>query len=320
MKIRGWLATLGGAFLMVAPLFGAGVAQAQTLNITGCATFTYNSGSGTGSISITCSPAVTTPGAPSCQSLIVSPANDSTAPASITLTANCTAGTNLITSYSFTGGGLIGTQASNSVTISPVPTASTSFSVTASDGSLTSNSVGGRYDVGSTSPAPGTVDLSACTAAGFTGVPMDVEYPSSTTGSLRTVTSGFSGSNAIVVRFTVPMVTTDTSSFSLAQNGTSMQINRLATLATQPCQFATKAAPVGSIIASSLGVSPTINMGVSVPTSTSPYTGLVTPALLTAGQTYYLTIVNRNGYFGASNFSNSCTSLGRCDMNINFLN
>lgn len=326
MKVHRWLAALGSALILVLSPLGVRALHAQTLTITGCATFTYNGGSGTGTISITCNPTSTPPaaGAPTCQSLTVSPPNDSTPSATLTLTASCTAGSNPIASYTLTGPGITPpglTQtvaslgpAANTFTVTPPPTATTTYSVTATDGTLASNAATGIYTVGSTSTGP--VDMSACTAAGFTGVLVDLPY--SVVQNQRVSSTGFGSANALVVRFTVPSVTSDTAAINIVQGGTSQQINHLATLSALPCQFATQAAPTGSVLAAAVGTSPIFYLGVNVPVST--IFGTTTPTLLQPGTTYFLTIVNRNGYYGSPLFTNSCASAGRCDVNINFSN
>lgn len=166
-------------------------------------------------------------------------------------------------------------------------------------------------------PQPGAVDMSACTAAGFTGMLIDLPY--STVANYRVTSAGFSGGNALVVRFTVPLVARDTAWINIVQNGTSQSIYHLATLSNLPCQFATQASPTGDVLAATYGTSPSFSLGVNVPVFTQ-FGGAATPTLLQPGNTYYLTIVNRNGYYGTPSFLNSCAYAGRCDVNINFSN
>jgi hypothetical protein len=292
---------LCGAALLATSMFGSGGVNAQTVTITGCASLT--SVTNAGNITINCS-ATKSQGAPSCTSLTVT-----TNQSAITLTANCFQGTNPITSYTFTGPGVNTTQAGSSLTIA-APTTSATYSVTASDGSSSSNSVSGSYTVGGVPPATVPVDLSACTAQGFTGKLLDLSYaPGNTRLSSDTIGS-FGNANALVLRFTTPAVTGDTSSIQFSQIAGTPQVFRVATLATQPCQIATSASSSGSILASAVSQSPVFRLQIG---------GLsrLGVTALTPGTTYYITVVNRNSY---SDTVGSCTKTSSCGVYTDLLN
>jgi hypothetical protein len=298
------LTLLFGAALAVSP-FGATSVNAQTVTISGCASFT-TSAQTSSNITITCNQATTQPGAPSCSGLAVNPPSDANSPTSVALTANCTPGSNPITSYTFkAGGSTLATQGSNALTLTPAPTATTTYSVTASDGSLSSNTVSGSFTKGG---VIGAVDLSACTAQGLNGRLMDLTY--STSGNIRLSSDSFGNfgnSDAIVLRFTTTSVVGDTAGVQFSQIAGTPQVFRVATLSTQPCQVATTSGASGSILASSYSKSPVFYLAVG-----ASYLGKVK---LDPSTTYYVTVVNRNGYGG----TNSCTS-SSCGVFMDFTN
>ena len=123
-----------------------------------------------------------------------------------------------------------------------------------------SNSVSGSYTVGGVPPGTGSVDLSACTAQGFTGKLMDLSYAPGNTRLSSDTLGSFGNANALVLRFTTPAVAGDTSSIQFSQIAGTPQVFRLATLATQPCQVATSAGSSGSIIASAVSQSPELQI------------------------------------------------------------
>ena len=310
------LATLlgGTSFLAVSLLASTDIAAA-TLTVAGCSSFSTTS-DGSGNLMITCNAGSPTPGGPTCSSLGVSPPNNSTNPASITLTANCSAGSSAITTYTFTGPNVNATQSNASLQIIPAPASSATYSVKASDGTLTSNAVSGVYTVGG-KVDPGDVDLSACTAQGLSGQLIDIAYPQGS--NVRNTTTSFSASTALVYRFTTPNATTGTPSIAVAQGGVPLvAANRVVAIATQPCQFPTSSAASGSIMRGTRGTNPTLYL--SLAPVTAP-TGLfsVPPVQLLPNTTYFVTVVNRNGYFGSSAWTNSCMS-GVCNINFNFQN
>ena len=292
---------LCGAALLATSMFGSTGVNAQTVTITGCASLT--SVTNAGNITINCS-ATKSQGAPSCTSLTVT-----TNQSAITLTANCFQGTNPITSYTFTGPGVSTTQSGSSLTIA-APTASATYSVTASDGSSSSNSVSGSYTVGGVPPGTGSVDLSACTAQGFAGKLLDLSYAPGNTRLSSDTLGSFGNANALVLRFTTPGVAGDTSSIQFSQIAGTPQVFRVATLATQPCQIATSASSSGSILASAVSQSPVFRLQIG---------GLsrLGVTALTPGTTYYITVVNRNSY---SDTVGSCTKTSSCGVYTDLLN
>ncbi|MEO8345756.1 MAG: hypothetical protein ABI607_08685 [Betaproteobacteria bacterium] len=251
-----------------------------------------------------------------CQSVTVSPPNNSGSPSSILLTANCTAGKYPIAVYLFYGptGQPIGAfQASATLTI-PAPTATSSYTVIASDGLANSNtSAPGTYTVG-TGGSNG-FDLSACTAAGYSGHGIDIAYPvTGNTPRVLTPTFGnFGGNDMMVVRFVAPAFEpTPGSTIAASEYSVYPSVQRLATLSTQPCVVATSSAVGGTILASTAGSS-VANLYMAL-----VGTGLGYQAKLTPGATYYINYVNRTGYGGAD----SCTLSGssNCAMYIDFKN
>lgn len=304
---------LCGAALLATSMFGSTGVNAQTVTITGCASLSSSGGSNVGNIVITCNAAVKSQGAPSCTSLQVAPPTNANNPTLITLTAVCAPGTttNSIASYTFTGTGVNTTQSGASLVVT-APTGSVTYSVTASDGSGgVSNSVSGSYTVGGAVPGTGSVDVSACTALGFTGIPMDLQYVAGANIRLSSDKFGsFGNRNALVLRFTTPAVAGDTSSIQFSQLAGTDQVFRVATLAKQPCQVATSPSSSGAILASAVSQSPVFRLqigGVS-------RVGLTA---LTPGTTYYITVVNRNSY---SDTLGSCTKSSSCGVFTDLLN
>jgi hypothetical protein len=301
------------------------VVTAQTITVNGCASFTTSGGTNANLV-ITCNPSVSQPGAPTCSSLAVSPSSDQPSPpTTVTLTANCSAvSPNSIASYTFKANGVsIGTQASNQMTITPPPIGTTSYTVQATDSaSQSSNLAYGTYTVG-TGGGGGSIDLSACTAAGWNGRPIDIPYPASIasnrvwtgTGPSKNVSMGtlFGSNDMIVVRFVA--------SASESSPGSSIQLNaayqfnspaRLATLATAPCVVATSSVPGGAVLASSIGgQAPVFYMSLSSGFGTLK---------LNPGQTYYVNYVNRAKYGALPTSSPSTCGASDCQAYIDFLN
>jgi hypothetical protein len=288
-----------GAVLLATSIFGSAGANAQqTVTITGCTSLT--SVTSAGNITINCSATPKSQGGPSCTSLSVTPADDTNKPANITLTANCTAGTSPINSYTFTGPGMNRSQTGTSLVVT-APTVTTTYSVTASDGTSPSNTVSGSYTVGGANPGTG-VDLSACTAQGYTATLMDLAY--STSGNVRLASNTLGNSNALVLRFTTPAAAGDTSSIQFSALGMAPKAYRVATVSTQPCS--------GSILASKTSQTPVFSFSIGF---TPPRVGLTPPPItLATGTTYYITVVNRN-----ADGSNSCTT-SSCPVNMDFTN
>ena len=311
------LAMAGGTILVAACLFASGSphAQSATLTITGCASFTTSGGTGS-TLVITCNqtPPPPSSGAPTCSSLQVSPSATT-----LTLIASCTPGSNPITAYTFSGPGLSGTpQASNQLTISPLPGSTTTYSVTATDGSQTSNSVQGTYSVGG-GTKDGPVDLSACTAQGFTAQLIDIQYPVSQ--NIRYTSSTFSNSAALVFRFTTPSAAVGTPGISIVTGGYPLiDATHVVALSTQPCQFPSSSLASGAILAAPLpSISPNIGMSLAtiVPPNPRPF-GYVPPAQLYPNTTYFVTVVNRAGYMGSSGWTSPSCRGSTCNINFNF--
>src|SRR5260221_6103717 len=207
---------LGCAALLLASAFTAGVASAQTqvtLTMPGCATLTAPSTQGS-TITVTCNTGVAPPGSPTC-----SGANLALVGTTLTFAATCTKGTNAITSITLSSGQTFCSAATtpcaatSTIAVSipgiAVPAVSTTYTVTASDGSLT-GTASAFYSV--SGGGGGAVDLSACTALGYTNSAYyDSAYPTGLPINISNVfhqgvPSGmpFGNTAALVVRFTTP--------------------------------------------------------------------------------------------------------------------
>jgi hypothetical protein len=114
------------------------------------------------------------------------------------------------------------------------------------------------------------------------------------------------GDGVLVIRFVTPAASTRQPSLQVSQIGGTPQVFRLATLATQPGVVAMKPGASGPILASAVSQSPVFRLVVG--------TGRVGLIGLAPSTTYYLNVVNRDGYSGPSN----CT--GKCGVNIDFTN
>jgi len=310
---------LGGAALLAAFAFGfANVATAQTITVNGCSSFTTSGGTSS-NLTITCNTGVVGgPTAPTC-----SGANIALAGSSLTFTANCTKGTNPITSVTLNGvslcSGAACTNPSSPVSVPglAIPLSTTNYIVTASDGQLQGSS-SATYVVGT--GGGGAIDLSGCTAAGYTGRVLDIKYPTTTTSSIANGASkaspggSFGNNDALVVRFTTPDAGVNPSAtFQPAGNSGSQFTPRVYTLSTQPCQFATSNVPAGSILYAISSQSPAIAVRVGQTCTTGGWTSCTNTAWLQPNTTYYITMVNRTSFGGAP----SC-SVGNCDMRVDF--
>jgi hypothetical protein len=311
---------LGGAALLAAFAFGfANVATAQTITVNGCSSFTTTGGTSS-NLTITCNTGVVGgPTAPSC-----SGANIALAGSTLTFTATCTQGTNPITSVTLNGvslcSGAACTNPSSPVSVPglAVPLSTTNYIVTASDGQLQGSS-SATFVVGS--GGGGAIDLSGCTAAGYTGRGLDITFPTVTNTSIGNGANAaapkgsFGNNDALVVRFTTPAAgVNDQTVFQPAGNAPSQNTGRVYTLSTQPCQFATSSTPTGSILYATSSQSPAITVNVKACPYTGAYAGYCNmAAYLQPNTTYYVTMVNRTGFGGAG----SCL-YGSCDMRIDF--
>jgi len=300
---------LGLAGLLITFSFTSADAGAQTVTITGCASLSSTGGNGASNITIVCNPTIGSPGAPVCQRLDVTPPSSTNNPISITLSASCSVGSSAITSYTFTGPGVNTVQGGPSLSVT-APLATATYTVTATDmAGLRSNSATGTFTVGSLGGKDATVDLSACTAHGFNGKVMELAY--STGGNLRISSDklgSFGNSDAVVLRFTTPPIGGDSSGIQFSQVAMTPQVFRVATLATQPCQIATSTGRSGAILASSYSKSPVFYLTVGGASSLGKVG-------LQANTTYFITVVNRNGYGG----SPSCTT-SSCGVLMDFTN
>ncbi len=209
---------LGGAALLAAFAFGfANVATAQTITVSGCSSFTTSAQNNAATINITCNTGAGGGAtAPTCSN-----ANIATVGATLTFSASCTQGTNPITSVNLNGVSLCsGAAACTSpfpinIPGLTIPVNTTHYTVTASDGSLQGSSTA-TYVVGGSGGGGGSVDLSACSALGYTDARwVDVDYPNggnininyifSTAKNAAGATNGiFTNKSALVLRFTTP--------------------------------------------------------------------------------------------------------------------
>jgi hypothetical protein len=162
---------------------------------------------------------------------------------------------------------------------------------------------------------PGTgggssIDVSACTALGYTGHGVDIAYPT-TANSTRVFTDktvgNFGANDMIVVRFVAASAEANGSNLVASEWASYPAAFRLATLSTAPCVVATSPTASGTVIASKISQAPGLNM------SLTPLFGVIK---LTPGATYYVNYVNRDAY---NSTSSSCNA-GNCGMYIDFNN
>jgi hypothetical protein len=183
----------------------------------------------------------------------------------------------------------------------------TTYAVTVTNPGATPTSVTQAVTVAGTGGGGGTnIDMSACTAKGFSGRGIDMAY--NLTGNQRVFTStlgNFGNNDAIVIRFTTPAAdTTGGASFTMTYAGGSPQVYRLGTLDTVPCSFGTAASLAVPAVAKSQGLTFNVNVG-----------GGLGKVALQPNRTYYITIVNRNDYWGLPTSTPSCTA-STCDAFI----
>ena len=327
---------LGGAALLAAFAFGfANVATAQTITVSGCSSFTTSAQNNAATINITCNTGVGGgPTAPTC-----SGANIATVGSTLTFTATCTQGTNPITSVNLNGVSLCSGAACTSpfpinIPGLTVPAVTTNYTVTASDGSLQGSSTA-TYIASGGGGGGGAVDLSACSALGFTDARwVDVNYPNGQNlnidyifGTAKNAAGAMNGifgnKSALVVRFTTPALGVNDAVFPNFAAEVGSNGNRQATIGTAPCLVPTtnsKTAPVvRTMISQTPGFAVEVVPGGLCPgtalacATQSPYVGTT---YLAPNTTYYITLVNKGSFSGAAN---TCTS-GNCDMRWNFNN
>jgi hypothetical protein len=300
------------------PLAGPGVAEAQTITITGCTSLSSSGGTNSSSIQITCNTSASQPGAPVCSNANITAVGSPAT--SLTFTATCTQGTSAITS-------ILGTSTNNdnatlpgpfnspylvNIPGIPVPPVTATYTITASDGTL-SASASATYQVGTVT---GSLDMKSCAAQGLTGHLYDLAY--STTGNVNATTAnvlpagGFGKNDVIVVRFTTPATVGDTSNLQLNPTAGYSQTNKIATLSAGAfsCLIAPSTALTGGVIATTKGLFPNLKFQIAG----SPSFG--GPIILQPNTTYYVTYVNRDTY--GSSVSN-CPG-NDCKQDIHFQN
>ena len=156
----------------------------------------------------------------------------------------------------------------------------------------------------------GGIDMTACTAAGFTGRGYDIGYFTSGNFRLYTNTLGsFGNYDAIVVSFTTPAAdATGGASFSMIYAGGAPQVKRLMTLGSSPCMFGTG---YSFIVPAATGKTqgPILNVNIA------PLGGTGGVVQLLPNTKYYITFVNRNDFFGTAGYTPSCTA-STCDAYI----
>jgi hypothetical protein len=232
------------------------------------------------------------------------------------MVASCTGNTNTNTAWSWTKNGAAfasGTAATDTLPANTLTTAvSTTYQATATNAGATPTVTTQVVNVAGVGGGS-TIDLSACTAAGYVGHGVDIPYPL-TGNSARVYTAAsvgnFGGSDMIVVRFVAPTSEiTVGSRMSAGEYSIYPAANRLATLSTAPCVVATAPGASGNILASSKSQAPVFDLALIG-------TGGFSQIKLTPGTTYYVNYVNRDYY---NNPSSSCTK-SNCAMFIDFQN
>ena len=308
------------AFAAAFALAGASSASAGSITLSdpNCASFTL---SGTAGIqTLTC---VTGGGGPNpptgcVASIVTNPTTLTNAGGTATVSvAGCSA-TGVLT-YSWSRNGLSGWSTSATPPADQLAAGGTSGSTTSYQVQVCNDGLSCVYVPGNplTAFVPGTgggggagIDLTGCTAAGYTGRGLDVAFPATATTSKASGT--FGNNDALVVRFTTPAAgVNDQTVFQPAGNPPSQNTSRVYTLSTQPCQFTTDGSLTGSILYTVSSQSPAITINIGA----CPYTGswCSSAAYLQPNTTYYVTMVNRTTFGGAP----SC-SFASCDMRMDF--
>ena len=248
------------------------------------------------------------------------------------MVGSCTGNVNGSTTYAWTKSGTAFGSGTTAVDTVPANTGSSAVNWTyvfqaTNAGAATANTTQVVSVAGTGGGGGGSIDLSGCASQGYIGHGLDMAFPvtgnsSVLNGALNSSPSGaFGNSDALVVRFTTPAAgVNNLSVFQPAGNAPYQNTTRVYTVATSPCVFATiniSFPPTSPYVYSTVSQSPAINMNIG----TCPY-ALTIPAICTTqgawlqpNTTYYVNMVNRNGYGG----SNSCAS-SNCDMRIDFNN
>ncbi len=278
---------------------------------------------GSGAATVTVNWTTTPPASPSGCSITPNPSSLPSAGGSVTLTAVCTGNTNANTTWQFTKGGAnfgnVSTGASGTSSSDSLPANTGTAATTTTYGMVVTNAgapattVTSTVTVAGTGGGGGSFDLSACTAAGYTGRGVDIPYPL-TANSPRVFTpnlGNFGANEMIVVRFVAPAVeTTPGASIVASEYSSYAPAFRLATLSTRPCEVAPSTATTATILGSTISQAPNFSMAL---TGTG---GFSYPIKLIPGATYYVNYVNRQAY-GSS--VDSCGT-GNCAMYIDFKN
>ena len=132
---------------------------------------------------------------------------------------------------------------------------------------------------------------------------IDIAWPQG--NNVRVQVPDFSD-QVLVIRFTTPGASVREPSLQVSQLARAPQVFRVATLATQPGIMASGPGTSTAILASMVSQSPVFRLTVG--------TGRMGVIGLKPDTTYYLNVVNRDSYGGASN------CVGNCGVNIDFTN
>jgi hypothetical protein len=161
------------------------------------------------------------------------------------------------------------------------------------------------------SPAPSN-GLLDCSVNGFYPFTQDMAWP--TTQNVLVPNVSFPPNYAIVVKFTTPA--SGRARFQPTAYAPNQGVSRLYTLSTVPCAFAKVNYADGNTVSGTVGGDPGINIIVG----TCPYAANLCPvfgAYVKPNTVYYVTMVNRRGFFGTPGFVNSC-SVADCMMRLEF--
>jgi hypothetical protein len=272
---------------------------------------------GGGSATITLNWSTALPGSPTGCSVAFTTgmANLTNVGGPITMVASC-ANTNGSTLWAWTKNGLAAGSGTTLSDTLPANTGTvnltTTYVVTATNAGSTPATVTQPVVVQVAGGSSG-IDMSLCTAAGFTGRGVTMNYRLS--GNERVLTSNlgnFGNNEAIVVAFIAPAAdNTGGAHFTMTYAGGAGQGNKLATLDTKPCSFGT----VNSTQFASGNPPATVSVGPSFNLNVAPNGGGVGQTQLQPGITYFITFINRNDYYGKVTSTPSCTG-STCDQFI----
>ncbi len=232
----------------------------------------------------------------------------------VTMVASCTPSTiNGATAWTWTKNGAnagSGTTLSDTLPQNTLTTnITTAYAVTATNSGSPATTVPQNVVVTGTGGGGG-IDMTACTAAGFSGHGIDIGYYLS--GNLRVYTNAlgnFGNNDAMVVSFTTPAAdATGGAKFSMIYAGGAPQVKRLMTLGLSPCMFGTG---YSFVVPAATGITqgPTLNVNIA------PLGGSGGVVQLLPNTKYYITFVNRNDFFGTPGYTPSCTA-STCDAYI----